>query len=71
MLGCAENVDRIIHNGQAAGLCRETETLDLTLAAWLMVYGFSFLIIAGFLHEGISTPRQIRRLGGVMGDILL
>ena len=66
-----QSLMKIVENGQAAGLYRKAPTRDLTLAAWSMVHGLSMLISSGPLKEMATSKRYIKKLGGVISEILL
>ena len=66
-----QSLVRIVRNGQAAGLYRKADTLDLTLAAWSMVYGLSLMVTAGMLPKRAGTRQQVRKTGETIAEILL
>ena len=66
-----QSLMKIVENGQEAGLYKKAATRDLTFAAWSMVHGLSMLISSGPLKEVASSKRYIKKLGGVVSEILL
>lgn len=62
---------KIIGNGQAAGIYGDSDSFDLTLAAWSMVHGLSMLVVSGMLKEVASSRKKIRQLGEKVCDMLM
>lgn len=63
-----EGLLQIIRNGQAAGIYREDETLNLALAAWSMGHGLANLMNSGQLGPLDESQRQ--GLVAHMGQLL-
>lgn len=65
------SLKKVVENGQKAGIYKKAETMDLTLASWSMVHGLSMLISAGPLKNMAHSKRQVKKLGNLVGGILL
>lgn len=63
-----EGLLQIIRNGQAAGIYREDETLNLALAAWSQAHGLANLMNSGQLGPLDENARQglIEHMGSIL-----
>ena len=59
----------IVEAGQRAGLYREAETRELTIASWTMVHGLAMLITAGQLKAG-GSGKSIEEITTAIGRLL-
>lgn len=61
----------IVDSGVRAGVFRAAPARELTIAAWSMVHGLATLVTSGLLRSVADNPREVRRLGRRLADILL
>jgi AcrR family transcriptional regulator len=61
----------IVVDGQRSNIYRNSDPVELTLAAWSAVYGLSLMVASGLLSERASTKAQIKKLGAEVASILL
>lgn len=62
---------RIVENGRQSGLYQQADVMDMTLAAWSAVYGFSLMMTGGLLGKRVSTKAKLKQQGEALAQILL
>jgi AcrR family transcriptional regulator len=55
-------LSKIIKNGQKKKIYKKAETLELTIAAWSMMHGYTMLLTTGQLRESVRSLMQIEKL---------
>lgn len=61
----------IVDLGLEQGIYKETDRMEIALAAWSMVHGLSMLITAGQLAQYATDPQAVRVLARGVGQKLL
>lgn len=55
-------LSKIIENGQKKNIFKKAETLELVIAAWSMMHGYTMLLTTGQLSHSVTSLMQIDKL---------
>jgi AcrR family transcriptional regulator len=55
-------LSKIIKNGQKKNIYKKAETLELVIAAWSMMHGYTMLLTTGQLRDSVTSLMQIEKL---------
>ena len=55
-------LSKIIENGQKKNIFKKAETLELVIAAWSMMHGYTMLLTTGQLRDSVTSLMQIEKL---------
>lgn len=64
-------LSKIIENGQKKNIFKKTETLELVIAAWSMMHGYTMLLTTGQLSESVTSLMQIEKLARSVATYLV
>lgn len=62
---------KIIKNGQKQKIYKKADTLELAIAAWSMVHGYTMLLTTGHLKEAATSLMQIEKLARSIATYLV
>jgi AcrR family transcriptional regulator len=55
-------LSKIIKNGQKKNIYKKAETVELVIAAWSMMHGYTMLLTTGQLRDSVTSLMQIEKL---------
>lgn len=62
---------KIIETGQKKNIYKKADTLELVIAAWSMIHGYTMLLTTGQLRESVTSLMQIEKLARSLASHLI
>lgn len=64
-------ISKIIENGQKKNIFKKAETLELVIATWSMMHGYTMLLTTGQLRDSVTSLMQIEKLARSIANHLI